>query len=41
MQSPSGDLPAARLASISIALGLIGLLLSEWLTRRMRRLVGR
>jgi molybdate transport system permease protein len=41
MQSPSGDLPAARLASISIALGLIGLLLSELLARRVRRLLGR
>jgi molybdate transport system permease protein len=41
MQSPTGDLPAARLATISIALGLIGLLLSEWLTRRVRRLLGR
>ena len=41
MQSPTGDLPAARLAMISIALGLIGLLLSEVLTRRVRRLLGR
>ncbi len=41
MQSPSGDLPAARLATISIALGLIGLLLSELLARRVRRLLGR
>ena len=41
MQSPTGDLPAARLATLSIALGLIGLLLSEWLTRRIRRLLGR
>jgi molybdate transport system permease protein len=41
MQSPTGDLPAARLATISIALGLLGLLLSELLTRRVRRLLGR
>jgi molybdate transport system permease protein len=41
MQSPSGDLPAARLATISIALGLIGLVLSELLARRVRRLLGR
>jgi molybdate transport system permease protein len=41
MQSPAGDLPAARLAAISIALGLIGLLLSELLVRRVRRLLGR
>src|SRR5215467_14976941 len=41
MQSPTGDLPAARLATISIVLGLIGLLLSELLARRVRRLLGR
>ena len=41
MQSPTGDLPAARLATLSIALGLTGLLLSELLTRRIRRLLGR
>jgi molybdate transport system permease protein len=41
MQSPTGDLPAARLATISIALGVIGLLLSELLARRVRRLMGR
>ncbi len=41
MQSPTGDSPAARLAAMSIALGLIGLWLSELLTRRVRRFLGR
>lgn len=41
MQSPTGDLPAARLATISITLGLIGLVLSELLARRVRRFLGR
>jgi molybdate transport system permease protein len=41
MESPTGDATAARLAVISIVLGLTGLLLSEWLTRRIRRLLGR
>jgi molybdate transport system permease protein len=41
MQSPGGDATAARLAVISIVLGLIGLLLAEWLTRRVRKLLGR
>jgi len=41
MQSPAGDLPAARLAALSIALGLTGLLLSELLNRRVRRFLGR
>ncbi len=41
MQSPTGDEIAARLAAISIALGLAGLLLSELITRRVRRFLGR
>lgn len=41
MQSPGGDLPAARIAALSIALGLAGLLLSELLNRRVRRFLGR
>jgi len=41
MKSPTGDATAARLAVISIVLGLTGLLLSEWLTRRVRKLLGR
>jgi molybdate transport system permease protein len=41
LQTPGGDLAAARLAGISLALGLSGLLLSEWFARRVRRLLGR
>ena len=41
MQSPTGDLPAARLATLSIVRGLVGLLLSELLARRVRTLLGR
>ncbi len=40
IQSPGGDALAARLAGISFALGLAGLLLSEWLARRLRRALG-
>ncbi len=41
MQSPTGDTAAARLALMSIALGIVGLVLSELLTRRVRRFLGR
>jgi molybdate transport system permease protein len=41
LQSPDGDAMAARLAVISFTLGLLGLLLSEWLTRSMRKRLGR
>lgn len=41
LQTPGGDDAAARLACISLALGLSGLLLSEWFARRVRRLLGR
>lgn len=40
LQSPGGEVAAARLAALSIALALIGLILSEVLARRARRLVG-
>jgi molybdate transport system permease protein len=40
LQSPDGDHEAARLAAISLTLGLGGLLLAEWLTRRLRRSLG-
>ena len=40
MQSPSGDALALRLAVLSFALGLLGLLASELLVRRVRRLLG-
>ena len=41
LQTPGGDAAAARLAGISLVLGLGGLLLSEWFARRVRRLLGR
>jgi molybdate transport system permease protein len=41
LQTPGGNLAAARLACISFALGLAGLLLSEWFARRVRRMLGR
>ncbi|GAC1498611.1 MAG: molybdate ABC transporter permease subunit [Steroidobacteraceae bacterium] len=41
LQTPNGDEAAARLAGISLLLGLSGLLLSEWFARRVRRLLGR
>jgi molybdate transport system permease protein len=40
MQSPSGDALALRLAALSFALGLLGLLVSELLVRRVRRYLG-
>jgi len=41
LQSPNGEHAAARLAALSLLLGLGGLLLSEYLARRVRRLLGR
>jgi molybdate transport system permease protein len=41
LQEPGGEYAAARLAILSLALGLGGLLLSEWFARRIRLLVGR
>jgi len=41
IQSPDGDTAALRLAVLSFVLGLSGLLLAEWLARRIRRLLGR
>src|ERR1700690_4406592 len=41
LQTPDGDTEAARLACISLILGLSGLLLSEWFARRVRRMLGR
>jgi len=41
LQTPGGDTAAARLAGVSFGLGLGGLLLSEWLARRVRRMLGR
>jgi len=41
LQSPDGDTVAARLATISFVLGVLGLLLSELLARFVRRRLGR
>ena len=41
MQSPNGDALALRLAGLSFALGLLGLLAAEYLVRRVRRRLGR
>jgi len=41
IQSPDGDALAARLAMISLSLGLAGLLASEFLARSLRRRLGR
>ena len=41
LQAPGGEAAAARLALVSVALALAGLLAAEWLGRRLRRKVGR
>jgi molybdate transport system permease protein len=41
IQTPGGEAVAARLAGLSIALALAGLILSEVAARRVRRLIGR
>ena len=41
LQQPGGEHAAARLASLSLVLGLAGLLLSEWLMRSLRHMLGR
>jgi molybdate transport system permease protein len=41
LQTPDGDALAARLALISLALGLAGLRVAEFLSRRLRRTLGR
>jgi molybdate transport system permease protein len=41
LQTPGGEHAAARLAGLSLVLGLGGLLLSEWFARRVRRMLGR
>ena len=40
LQTPGGDREAARLAALSIGLGLAGLLLAEWFSHRVRRMLG-
>jgi molybdate transport system permease protein len=41
LQTPGGDAAAARLAGLSLVLGMGGLLLSEWFARRVRVMLGR
>jgi molybdate transport system permease protein len=41
IQSPDGDAIALRLAALSFGLGLAGLLLAEFLARRVRKILGR
>ena len=41
LQAPGGEAAAARLAGVSVALALVGLLLAEWLGRSLRARVGR
>jgi molybdate transport system permease protein len=41
LQEPGGERAAARLAVLSVMLGLGGLLLAEWFARRVRRMLGR
>jgi molybdate transport system permease protein len=41
LQEPGAEHAAARLAALSVILGLGGLLVSEWFARRVRRMLGR
>ena len=41
LQTPGGEALAARLAAVSITLGLLGLLAAELIARRMNRMLGR
>jgi molybdate transport system permease protein len=41
LQSPGGEMRAARLCLVSIMLAMLGLLLSEWLSRRLNTAIGR
>ena len=41
LQTPNGDVAAARLATVSVGLGLAGLLAAEWIARALRRRFGR
>ena len=40
IQTPGGEQAAARLAGLSIALALAGLVLADWISRRMRTFIG-
>jgi len=41
LQTPGGETAAARLAALSLGLGLTGLLLAEFFARHVRRMLGR
>lgn len=41
LQTPGGEAAAARLSLISLTLALLGLLASDWLSRRLQALIGR
>jgi len=41
LQSPGGETAATRMACLSVALGVGGLVVSDWLARRTRRVLGR
>lgn len=41
LQTPGGEALAARLAAVSITLGLLGLVAAELIARRMNRMLGR
>jgi molybdate transport system permease protein len=41
LQTPGGEALAARLAAMSFALGLVGLVVAEFLARRVQRMLGR
>jgi molybdate transport system permease protein len=41
LQTPDGDALAARLASVSIVLGALGLICAEFINRRVARMLGR
>jgi molybdate transport system permease protein len=41
LQTPNGEAAAARLAALSVGLGLAGLFTAEWIARALRRRLGR
>jgi molybdate transport system permease protein len=41
LQVPGGEATAAKLSLVSLTLALVGLLLSEWVGRRLNRMLGR
>jgi hypothetical protein len=41
LQTPNGEIEAARLSSLSIGLALIGLVFAELADRRVRAMIGR